>query len=323
MPDSVFLRNELSIRFIQALKLLSLPTMPSHMDTAMAPIIDKYLQHLYLLSSTPQLSTNENIQSFIDVINEIQQSHLDTLCLFASTVNTHSSLLDNKPTLNPSFYEKFYLLNMSSALLMNEFISLSKSRTNLVKSIDLLDTTSMIAQESIHAFKSKGLKCPDINVLDLNESVKTNALYYEPHLKSILYELFDNSIKATIKTHSSMNHLPPIQVKIAAGNEDVSIQISDQAGGIPLSKVSTLWSRNLVFHKLTKSKPFGTNLASCNLMAKYFGGDLSLVSMEGLGTDTTLHLHQLGDHAVENLSDIHGVEVEDSSTWLLNLLSKQ
>jgi pyruvate dehydrogenase kinase 2/3/4 len=40
---------------------------------------------------------------------------------------------------------------------------------------------------------------------------------------------------------------------------------------------------------------FGYGLPLSRLYARYFGGDLSLTSMEGLGTDAYLHLSAIGD----------------------------
>jgi len=47
---------------------------------------------------------------------------------------------------------------------------------------------------------------------------------------------------------------------------------------------------------LTKSiNRFGYGLPISRLYARYFGGDLRLISMEGYGTDAYLHLSRLSD----------------------------
>jgi pyruvate dehydrogenase kinase 2/3/4 len=41
----------------------------------------------------------------------------------------------------------------------------------------------------------------------------------------------------------------------------------------------------------------GYGLPLSRLFARYFGGDLQLISMEGYGTDAFLHLRNVGDAA--------------------------
>lgn len=68
------------------------------------------------------------------------------------------------------------------------------------------------------------------------------SLCYPPsHLYHILYELFKNSMRATVEKHGKCSgDLPEIEVLVAKGEHDVSIRISDQVGNTehnPLSGV--------------------------------------------------------------------------------------
>ena len=58
------------------------------------------------------------------------------------------------------------------------------------------------------------------------------SLCYPPsHLYHILYELFKNSMRATVEKHGKCSgDLPEIEVLVAKGEHDVSIRISDQVG---------------------------------------------------------------------------------------------
>ena len=133
--------------------------------------------------------------------------------------------------------------------------------------------------------------------------------------------------------------LPPIKVIIVMGEEDVTIKVSDKGGGIPRSDLHKLWT---YMHSTAPrpvdlalaggvsdgglSVPpdpepddvhgggrgggggapplagYGVGIPMSRLFARYFGGDLGILSMEGYGTDCYLHLNRLG-HKCENLPE--------------------
>jgi len=122
-------------------------------------------------------------------------------------------------------------------------------------------------------------------------------------------------------THVDANTWPPIEVIVSDGffNEDVVIKIADEGGGIPRSNMNKIWS-----YLYTTADPsvqdglrsdgsghgsrtggdhsvdaplagLGYGLPISRSYARYFGGDVSINSMEGYGTDAFVHLRRLGD----------------------------
>jgi pyruvate dehydrogenase kinase 2/3/4 len=130
----------------------------------------------------------------------------------------------------------------------------------------------------------------------------------------IMLELLKNSMRATVEFHGADNlDFPPIKVIIADGqeNEDVVIKVSDEGGGISRSNMEKIWS-----YLFTTADPkiqegmigqqgdHGTNAPLAGLgyglpisrsYCRYFGGDLSIMSMEGYGTDAFVYLTRLGN----------------------------
>jgi len=99
---------------------------------------------------------------------------------------------------------------------------------------------------------------------------------------------------------------PPIKVVVVEGKEDITIKISDEGGGIPRSAIPLIWTYMYTtmesqgidsnFQASDFKAPmagFGYGLPISRLYARYFGGDLKLISMEGYGTDVYLHLNRL------------------------------
>ena len=60
------------------------------------------------------------------------------------------------------------------------------------------------------------------------KKVGLSLVYPPPHLYHILFELFKNSMRATVETHGFSKNLPEIEVLVAKGEHDVSIRVSDQ-----------------------------------------------------------------------------------------------
>jgi pyruvate dehydrogenase kinase 2/3/4 len=135
-------------------------------------------------------------------------------------------------------------------------------------------------------------------------------------LDYILLELLKNSMRATVDWHGIDGDFPPIRVVIADGddNEDVIIKVSDEGGGIPRSNIKKIWS-----YLFTTADPtiqqgmilassqaddhaidsplagLGYGLPISRSYCRYFGGDLSIMSLEGHGTDAFVYLARLGD----------------------------
>jgi len=61
------------------------------------------------------------------------------------------------------------------------------------------------------------------------------------HLYHILFELFKNAMRAVMETHQERGEIPPIQVIIVKGKEDICVKVSDQGGGIPRSSADQLF----------------------------------------------------------------------------------
>ncbi|KIJ59363.1 hypothetical protein HYDPIDRAFT_100786, partial [Hydnomerulius pinastri MD-312] len=102
---------------------------------------------------------------------------------------------------------------------------------------------------------------------------------------------------------------PPIKVIVVEGSEYITIKISDEGGGIPRSAIPLIWTymyttigRNADcgigfclqgsdFQAPTAGVGYGLPLS--RLYARYFGGDLRLISMDSFGTDVYIHFNKL------------------------------
>lgn len=110
-----------------------------------------------------------------------------------------------------------------------------------------------------------------------------------------------------VRKYRRPGELPPIQIVISQGQEDLTIKVSDEGGGVPRSKWAKLWH-----YDYTTSPPYppresaafhsfrdqfsggGYGLPIARLFARYFGGEVTFISLEGSGSTAFIQAHRLG-----------------------------
>ena len=143
--------------------------------------------------------------------------------------------------------------------------------------------------------------------------------YIEMPLEYILPELLKNAVRATIENNNNLRgtNLPPIHVVLASNKEDFIVKISDRGGGIPHEQVDKvtnynfttaedstdkLMESNSIFGNMmdtvnrTTSGPmhgYGFGLPTSKAYSEYLGGSLTIIPLQGLGTDVLLRLKHL------------------------------
>lgn len=154
--------------------------------------------------------------------------------------------------------------------------------------------------------------CPKIEISSIATTDQSNFTYVPHHLQYMLAELLKNSCRATVRTHLSrglstaQDEMPEIRVVVVHGAEDVTIKVCDRGGGVPRSTMKQIWKFAHSTREEEGQSEFGTDditgghirgfgLPLCRIYARYFGGDLTLKSMEGYGLDAYLYLPRLGD----------------------------
>ncbi|KAG2171662.1 hypothetical protein INT43_008042, partial [Umbelopsis isabellina] len=142
--------------------------------------------------------------------------------------------------------------------------------------------------------------------------------YIPEHIEYILYELLTNAMRESIYNGDSESR--PVRLTVAQNSTDIMFRVSDQAGGIPHEVFKTLWSYSHAptgFENFKKIKKLGGSMAEreqqvygeklgfglpmSKVYAEYWGGELSVMTMDGLGTDAYVRIPRLGNQA-ENLT---------------------
>ncbi|KAI9220069.1 alpha-ketoacid dehydrogenase kinase N-terminal domain-containing protein [Blastocladiella britannica] len=190
----------------------------------------------------------------------------------------------------------------------NDYVGIICTKTNVAQvAQEAIDNARFICEDHYALFSAPPVQlyCPD----DLE------FMYVPSHLHHILFELLKNSLRAVVeRCGPDATEFPPIKIVVAEGREDITIKVSDEGGGIPRSGVPLIWTylyTTAGAANASTSDPnwaapptsdfkapmagFGYGLPLSRLYARYFGGDLRIISMEGFGTDAYIHLSRLSD----------------------------
>lgn len=319
MIPAQFLHEELPIRYIQTLRMLNsdheLPHQFMTSTQTFRNVTQRYLEDVSALTRFPKPDTIEKEREFTDLLRILQKRHKNNVLslgvsfkelseLAAGGAKSVSELDEGRAQ---RFFDRFYGISLGTNLLIGEHLALHDEGVNLVQKISPFQIAEKAANDARNVC-GKHFNCtaPEVKIIAKDPSVRTT--YISEHLHRILFEVLKNSLRATIDTHATSRTLPPLKVIIVNGGEDVSIKISDEGGGIPISKMSSIWSYKMVSDdsdrlsdvQLGEVKDylelplagFGHGLPVARLTARYFGGDLNLVSMEGYGTDAYVSLYR-------------------------------
>jgi len=330
MQVACFLHRELPVRLAhRACELEATPIMQE--SKFVQQVCTWYKQSFQELRECPLPTDLAKEKHFARVIDSIYERHSTTLITMAKGAHEIRSKLGQDIQ---SFAEQediqrnldeFYLSRIGIRMLIGQYLALRQMDQNqdsdsnndhMVGLISQKASPYLIAQEAIdnarYMCERQHGDAPEVLIVGRTD---LTLPYVPSHISYILFELIKNSMRATVETHG-IDNMPPIKIVIAddEANEDVAIKVSDEGGGIKRSHMDNVWSYMFTtadpevlqrmigddsdIHDFATETPLaglGYGLPIARNYARYFGGDLTLMSMEGYGTDTYVYLSRLGN----------------------------
>lgn len=309
-----FLHKELSVRL--AHRVIELENLPYSLSEK-APILqvrDMYVHSFRDLRNFPEIENDGLELEFTNMLHQIKKRHNDVVPMMALGIRELKKDLgsqmgrDDVPEIH-QFLDRFYMSRIGVRMLTGQHVALHLPQPPSF--VGLISSSESPLETARNAIEDAQIVCrraygdaPDVQVYG---DPKFTFAYVPTHLHHMLFELVKNSLRAVQERFMNTNEeSPPIRVVVADGLEDVTIKISDEGGGISRSGISKIWS---YLYSTSKSLPnsgcsqdlppamagYGFGLPISRLYARYFGGDLQIMSMEGYGTDAYLHLTRLGN----------------------------
>jgi len=323
-----FLRQEIPVRLSNIMKEINL--LPSNLLQMPSVLIlqdwhaRSFRDLMEFESST--LADEEVLARFCQALKTVQARHANVVQTMAQGVlelkETHH--VDNQTEMSIQYFlDRFYMSRISMRMLIHQHTLLFEKDADMDNPrIGMIDPHCKVKSVIMEAFQNAAYLCeeyyecaPDIEIKGQTllknaegKKVPLELVYPPPHLYHILFELFKNSMRATVENHSRAHELPPIEVLVAKGEHDVSIRLSDQGGGIPRHITDHLFQylfSTAPRPSMTPTKAplagYGYGLPLSRLYARYFHGDLILNSYDGYGTDAVVYLKALTHEATELL----------------------
>ncbi|PAN15071.1 hypothetical protein GQ55_2G449100 [Panicum hallii var. hallii] len=310
-----FLQRELPIRIARrALELDSLPFGLSN-KPAILKVRDWYLDSFRDIRYFPEVRSRNDELAFTQMIKMVKVRHnnvVPTIALGVQQLKNQMCRTRKVPfgfdEIN-EFLDRFYLSRIGIRMLIGQHVALHdpEPEPGVIGLINTRLSPIQVAQAACEDARSICLReygsAPDINIYgDPNFTFP----YVASHLHLMLLELVKNSLRAVQERYmNSDKDVPPVRIIVADGEEDVTIKVSDEGGGIARSGLPRIFT---YLYSTAKNPPdlegpnegatmagYGFGLPISRLYAQYFGGDLQIISMEGYGTDAYLHLSRLGD----------------------------
>lgn len=312
-----FLHNELPVRL--AHRVAELENLPYGLSAKphVLKVRDWYVESFKELRSFPKVRDANDEVSFTKLLKHIYSRHKNVVPVMAMGVAELKRELADTIGLNDlpdihQFLDGFYMSRIGIRMLIGQHIALKEpQRENHIGLIDTKCSPGVVCSDAISDARSicqreKG-SAPEVEVYG---DPDFTFPYVPSHLHHMVFELVKNSLRAVYDRFEDASHdPPPIRLVIAEGEEDITIKVADEGGGIPRSGLPRMFT----YLYTTARSPlddmddasvtdgpsvlagYGYGLPISRLYARYFGGDLAVISMEGYGTDAYLHLNRLGN----------------------------
>ena len=275
-------------------------------------------------------------QKFAQALHRIKRRHDSVVTTMAQGILEYKRKRQRMQIDNniQAFLDRFYMSRIGIRMLIGQHIALTDQGHYRDPSyVGIICTKTFVKDLAQEAIENARFVCEDhyglfeAPKIQLVCDPNLNFMYVPGHLSHMLFETLKNSLRAVVETHGQdKQEFPVTKVIVAEGKEDITIKVSDEGGGIPRSAIPLVWTYMYTtvdrtpnldpdFDKSDFKAPmagFGYGLPISRLYARYFGGDLKLISMEGYappfialssvvltphphsyGTDVYLHLNRL------------------------------
>ncbi|CEG48513.1 mitochondrial pyruvate dehydrogenase kinase [Plasmopara halstedii] len=311
VTSAQLLHHEVPIRI--ARRIVDLENLPDELPQA-APIVslrEQLLDSFDRLISCPLPVNLASEHEFMELHRNLRKQHASMHGNIAQAVQA----LDYEPQGLSESLDDFYNSRIGIRMLVDQHVAAQAPRVGFSGIVNDETSPVQIARDIVRKVRPlwldrlQGDKLPEIIV-----SGNENATYrYIPqHIEIILSEVLKNAVRNSVMgaKKAGAQSPSPVNVLISGGPHGVCVKVSDLGGGTTRQEANALAN---YYQKATSPSTFGYDpvadvletrasgldfsdsfgLRIAQLYAKYFGGELAIMPMEGHGVDTYIYMNCL------------------------------
>lgn len=298
LKSANYVRQELPIRISHRIREFQKLPFIVGTNPHVQNVYDLYWHAFEHLRRVPPIQTLEDNQRFCQTLAENLEAHLvviPRLALGMSECGQHMNSDAMDRFMNASLRSR-----ISRRTLAEQHLALTRQHhEDVVSSVFRRCSARALVQQCATLVRAHH-ETPEIAI----HGDDISFTYIHDHIQYILYQLLSNAMRHTLSTEARA----PVHVTIASNTTDVYFRVSDRGGGMAAPVFSRIWSYGQRPHNLSSVSQLaaratehdhlqiqlGIGLPMSRVYAEYLGGNLSLMTMDGYGTDAYVRIPLLG-----------------------------
>lgn len=281
---------------------------------AILSVHELYIRAFQMVTEFSPVTDFEKEARFTQMLSQLLDDHRDVVTLLAEGFRETRKHIQNEQLIK-SFLDKTLTSRLGMRLLCEQHLALHEEKSNQVGIITINFSPKILIERKAEFAKKMCLQkygvTPDVKV---GGHLSALFSYIPQPLDYILHEILKNAMRATVEAHrgTPSDRLPSIGITIANNDVDFIIKISDRGGGIRHELLQKVWDygfTSAMYEEPTENEGlfdaiiegpeasamfgYGFGLPACKAYVEYLGGQLTLETMQGIGTDVYIRLRHI------------------------------
>eukprot|EP00919_Chromeraceae_sp_WS-2016_P017986 GHVR01042770.1.p1 GENE.GHVR01042770.1~~GHVR01042770.1.p1 ORF type:complete len:371 (-),score=60.11 GHVR01042770.1:324-1436(-) len=336
-----WLRQELPVRIAHRLYDFHRQPYVVMRNPHIEEVYNIYVETFEKVTTFPLIDCSEDLKKFSTFLTEQVDCHSSTVDHMGQGVREVRQVA---PDLRlDQFLERFFFFRISRRIMVDHFLARQNPKPGWsgvihrhCKLAQIIEQRSESVRESCKGTYGIAPKC----VLVDNREV--SIAFIPDNVAIIMTELLKNAMRATVEFYTIANSIAPagnlvvddndipeVRVEINKGKTDIVIKVSDKGGGIHPKKLERIWSYgystvNDTLERLVQREGmsyitsgniinsdlagYGFGLPLSRTLARFFGGDITVHSHFGVGTDVFVTLSHMVDIEEYGHTNSNGLE---------------